>query len=353
MPDVAGQIDGLLKKRGSPMAGLGSVFVGAAKKYGVDPRLVVSISGIESGFGKHILGGYNAWGWGPGIPFGSWEEGISTVTRGIKDGYYARGLRTPDQIVTRYAPGSDGNDEGNWARTVSEFMQQIGGTAPVKTVKVGGSTGLSTTPSLGALAVPSSSGLESALISNLGSVAQHGGKADPFSMLSSLLGGASQDRENDALRRAAQTTAPKPVDTSGPHKPGKDFAGRMGVVSAVKQELGLPYSWGGGGPAGPSYGSGRGAQTKGFDCSSLLQYGWAKAGVAIPRVTYDQWKAGRPVNDPRPGDAVFFNMGPKGPEHVGIFIGGGKFIEAAHTGTNIRVSSLAGRSDYLGARTFA
>ena len=214
MPDVAGQIDGLLKKRGSPMAGLGSVFVGAAKKYGVDPRLVVSISGIESGFGKHILGGYNAWGWGPGIPFGSWEEGISTVTRGIKDGYYARGLRTPDQIVTRYAPGSDGNDEGNWARTVSEFMQQICGMAPIKTVKVGGSTGLSTTPSLSALAVPSSSGLESALISNLGSIAQHGGKADPFSMLSSLLGGASQDRETDAIRRAAQAAQKVPSATS-------------------------------------------------------------------------------------------------------------------------------------------
>lgn len=141
--------------------------------------------------------------------------------------------------------------------------------------------------------------------------------------------------------------------TKGPHQPVKDVSGRVGVVSAVKQELGLPYSWGGGGPAGPSLGFGRGAQTKGFDCSSLLQYGWAKAGVKIPRVTYDQWKVGRPVQNPRPGDAVFFNMGRRGPEHVGICIGGGKFIEAPRTGLNVRISNLAGRSDYVGARTFA
>jgi cell wall-associated NlpC family hydrolase len=145
----------------------------------------------------------------------------------------------------------------------------------------------------------------------------------------------------------------QPASTRGPHKPVQDVAGRVGVVSAVKSELGLPYSWGGGGPGGPSYGFAQGAKTKGFDCSSLLQYGWAKAGVKIPRVTYDQWKVGRPVQNPRPGDAVFFEPGRKGPEHVGIYIGNGRFVEAPHTGANIRISSLAGRSDYMGARTFA
>jgi cell wall-associated NlpC family hydrolase len=46
-------------------------------------------------------------------------------------------------------------------------------------------------------------------------------------------------------------------------------------------------------------------------------------------------------------------MGAKGPEHVGIYIGDGKFVEAPHTGAKIRVSSLASRDDYVGARTFA
>src|SRR5262245_45774377 len=110
------------------MAGLGHVFVGAGRKYGVDPRLVVAISGIESSFGKHILGAHNAWGWGPGRPFGSWEEGISAVTKGLRDGYLSRGLKTPEQIVTRYAPGSVGNNESRWAQVVNQFMREQGAT---------------------------------------------------------------------------------------------------------------------------------------------------------------------------------------------------------------------------------
>jgi murein DD-endopeptidase MepM/ murein hydrolase activator NlpD len=133
--DAAGQIDGFLTKRGSPMAGLGHIFVAAGQKYGVDPKLVASISGIESSFGKHIFGNFNAWGWGPGRSFGSWQEGITTVTRGLREGYLSRGLRTPQQIVSRYAPASDGNDEQNWANTVSHFMGQMGGGVPTTTVK--------------------------------------------------------------------------------------------------------------------------------------------------------------------------------------------------------------------------
>jgi len=40
------------------------------------------------------------------------------------------------------------------------------------------------------------------------------------------------------------------------------------------------------------------------------------------------------------------------PGHVGIYIGGGKFIEAPHTGSNVRISSLAGRTDFVGARRY-
>jgi cell wall-associated NlpC family hydrolase len=47
---------------------------------------------------------------------------------------------------------------------------------------------------------------------------------------------------------------------------------------------------------------------------------------------------------------VFFHPGPKGPEHVGIYIGSGQFIESPRTGLTIRISKLDGRSDYMGAR---
>ena len=55
---------------------------------------------------------------------------------------------------------------------------------------------------------------------------------------------------------------------------------------------------------------------------------------------------------PEPGDLVFFHMGPKGPEHVGIYIGNDQFIEDPHTGSEVRVSKLSSRSDYCGARRY-
>ena len=105
-----------------------------------------------------------------------------------------------------------------------------------------------------------------------------------------------------------------------------------------------PYQWGGTSPSG-------------FDCSGLLQYVWKAQGVDIPRTTYDQFQSGTPVakSNLQPGDAVFFTgSDPKGdlPGHVGMYIGGGKFIEAPHTGADVRISTLAGRSDYVGARSY-
>lgn len=117
------------------------------------------------------------------------------------------------------------------------------------------------------------------------------------------------------------------------------------AVNLATQFLGVPYVWGG-------------ESTKGFDCSGLLQYVWAKQGVQIPRTTYDQFKQGTPVpvNQLQAGDAVFFKGSDSKnglPGHVGIYLGGGKFIEAPHTGANVRISSLAGRTDFQGARRYA
>lgn len=135
---------------------------------------------------------------------------------------------------------------------------------------------------------------------------------------------------------------------------GKPPKHAKGIVALAQQYLGTPYAWGGGGPSGPSRGFAQGANYVGFDCSSFLQFCWAKQGVQIPRVTYDQFKTGRkvPKQALRPGDAVFFHPGARGPEHVGMYIGNGKFIEAPKTGDVVKISQLAGRSDYMGARRY-
>lgn len=121
---------------------------------------------------------------------------------------------------------------------------------------------------------------------------------------------------------------------------GKGTARDRRAAAFVRQAMGTPYVWGGESPGG-------------FDCSGLLQWAWGKIGVHIPRVSQDQWRAGSAVKGAlRLGDAVFFGSR-SGPHHVGFYIGGGKFIEAAHTGTNVRISKLRGRRDYIGARRFA
>ena len=126
------------------------------------------------------------------------------------------------------------------------------------------------------------------------------------------------------------------------------------VVRAALQMRGIPYSWGGGGSGGPSKGIAQGANTVGFDCSGLTQYVFAKYGVTIPRVSYEQFRAGTPVpaKAMRPGDLVFFRPGSNGPGHVGIFIGNDKFIQAPQTGDVVKISSLSSRSDLMGVRRF-
>jgi hypothetical protein len=206
--DLAGTIDGFLQGKGSPMAGLGSVFVGSGRKYGVDPRLLVGISGIESSFGKHIYGSYNAWGWGPGKPFSSFEEGIATVAKGLRSGYLDRGLTDPYSIGKRYAPASDGNNPHHWADTVSQFMRDLGAAAPSRRT-----LSAQTPPELQAAASERAqgAGLQSALIQNLGDVGAHGGYADPSRMLGSLLGGLIQDRIGSQRSTAGNTPSTVPL----------------------------------------------------------------------------------------------------------------------------------------------
>ena len=124
---------------------------------------------------------------------------------------------------------------------------------------------------------------------------------------------------------------------------GKVSAADRTAVQTIQEYLGTPYHWGGSNPK------------SGFDCSGLLQYVWGKAGVQIPRTTYQQWRVGKPVSMQglRPGDAVFFEPSKQGPGHVGMYIGGGKFIEAPHTGADVRISKLKGYPGFVGARRFA
>lgn len=106
---------------------------------------------------------------------------------------------------------------------------------------------------------------------------------------------------------------------------------QLAVVREAMRWLGVPYVWGGASPSG-------------FDCSGLVTYVYARFGVPLPHGATMQSRLGRPVPLDRlqPADLVFFGS-PSFYHHVGIYVGGGLFIEAPHTGAVVRVSVLAGR----------
>ena len=104
------------------------------------------------------------------------------------------------------------------------------------------------------------------------------------------------------------------------------------------QYLGVPYVWGGSSPS------------TGFDCSGFTSYVYAQVGVYLPHHAASQYSMGTavPYDQLAPGDLVFFS----GLGHVGIYIGGGQFVHAPHTGDVVRISSLADHGSYVGARRF-
>jgi cell wall-associated NlpC family hydrolase len=102
---------------------------------------------------------------------------------------------------------------------------------------------------------------------------------------------------------------------------------------------------------GPGYGIGRGARTKGFDCSGLAEYAYARAGILIGTTTTEQWRSGVRVPEDllEPGDLVFYDNDRKrpGPEHVGLALDGERMVHAPYTGALVRIDPLD-RPDLLG-----
>lgn len=126
------------------------------------------------------------------------------------------------------------------------------------------------------------------------------------------------------------------------------------AISWAFQEIGVPYSWGGGDQNGPTYGIAQGAGIKGFDCSGLTLFAYAHAGIRLDHWTGSQWKQGKRISsraDLQPGDLMFFATDTSDPStihHMSMYIGSGKMIEAPYTGEVVRVASYD-RSDFIGA----
>ncbi|GAB2947148.1 NlpC/P60 family protein [Nonomuraea fastidiosa] len=130
--------------------------------------------------------------------------------------------------------------------------------------------------------------------------------------------------------------------------------GQIAAAAALTQ-LGVAFSWGGGSPKGPTFGIGRGARTRGFDCSGLTLYAWSRAGVRLSHYTGAQFRQGRriPLSARRTGDLLFFGGGTGAPTHVALYLGSGIMIHAPKTGDVVRKTSFLNipyyRSSFRGA----
>ncbi|CAM3833108.1 LysM peptidoglycan-binding domain-containing protein [Mesobacillus thioparans] len=114
------------------------------------------------------------------------------------------------------------------------------------------------------------------------------------------------------------TTAQKPVQTSEPD-----------IISIAKEYMGVPYVWAGSTPDG-------------FDCSGFIYYAYNKAGKQMGRYSSEgYYNRSFYVNEPQPGDLVFFeNTYKKGISHMGIYLGNNEFIHAGTSG-GVMISSLS------------
>ena len=124
----------------------------------------------------------------------------------------------------------------------------------------------------------------------------------------------------------------KPAAVSVPERPSASVGERAAAVAL--RQVGSAYRYGGASP-------------NGFDCSGLVQYSYRVAGKSVPRTTGQLWNAAGPVAgaDLQVGDLLFFRFDGK-MSHVGIYVGGRRFVHAPSSGKTVSVESL--ETEYYG-----
>jgi hypothetical protein len=118
------------------------------------------------------------------------------------------------------------------------------------------------------------------------------------------------------------------------------------VIMRGLSQRGVPFSWAGGGPTGPSRGKGSGALTVGFDASGLMQYAYAGAGIRLPRSSGEMYRSGQKIlpQQAHRGDLIFY--GPEGTQSVAMYLGNNQMLEV---GDVVQVSPVrsTGMTPYL------
>ena len=146
----------------------------------------------------------------------------------------------------------------------------------------------------------------------------------------------------EALARARAAAAAAAAGHSsggggGSYVPPANIHGIDRVIAFARAQLGKPYVWAG---AGPDV----------WDCSGLTMMAFRQIGISMPHYATSQYLMGTPVpvSAAQPGDLLFWSTDGtvSGIHHVALYIGNGTFIEAPHTGANVRYDTLYGLDGY-------
>lgn len=150
-----------------------------------------------------------------------------------------------------------------------------------------------------------------------------------------------------SLGDTATAGAGQPTAGAGMAGAGQSAAGTVPAASmtvalrAAMSRRGMPYVWGAAGPAS-------------FDCSGLVQWSFAQAGIRMPRVAADQALSGPsvPVSQLQPGDLLFYHTDETDPtyiSHVAIYLGGGWMIQAPEPGMDVEAVPADFGTEFAGA----
>ncbi|MET0234444.1 MAG: NlpC/P60 family protein [Kibdelosporangium sp.] len=166
---------------------------------------------------------------------------------------------------------------------------------------------------------------------------------------------AKQREDEERARQAAAAAAAnvkKPAAAASRLAAGRPAAvqgGTATVIDRALSQLGVPYAWGGGNANGPTRGIRDGGVADsfgdyakvGFDCSGLMIYAFAGAGVSLPHYSGYQADAGRrvPLAQMAPGDMLFWAAGGR-IHHVALYIGNGQMVEAPYSGSRVRIAPV-------------
>ncbi|MEM6819337.1 MAG: C40 family peptidase [Pseudomonadota bacterium] len=151
-------------------------------------------------------------------------------------------------------------------------------------------------------------------------------------MIAGIATGCAWEPENPSMGQTDERAdeIPRVARSSDTAKGTSNVSGGVGwiVASIAQEQIGVPYRYGGSTP-------------RGFDCSGLVHFAYAGAGIDVPRTTGALWQASSTVAraDARPGDVLFFDIDGK-PSHVGIYLGDGFFVHAPSSGKQVNTQRL-------------